>query len=50
MSLAEAKERLEGALLPAALARCGGNREAAARLLGIDSKTLRTKLAAMKKE
>jgi DNA-binding NtrC family response regulator len=48
MSLAEAKARLERALLPAALARCGGNREAAARLLGIDAKTLRTKLAAMK--
>ena len=43
--LAEATAQVERTLIPAAVAHCGGNREAAARLLGIDSKTLRRKLA-----
>ena len=48
MPLAEATAQVERTLIPAAVAHCGGNREAAARLLGIDSKTLRRKLADMR--
>ncbi len=37
-------KQTEPALLKAALDRCGGNRAAAAQLLGIDRATLRQKL------
>ena len=42
-----AVQLLEGTLLREALAHTGGNRTAAARLLGLDRATLRTKLKAL---